>query len=507
MTTRAVSLGLDDVAARIEPNAVRVGKDVVELITSGMYVSPITIFREYVQNAADAADDARAAGLLGPQEHGRVAVTLDHRSRSVVVRDDGMGIGMDKVAGILLAVGGSSKRGTRARGFRGVGRLSGLAYCRELEFQTKTRGERWVSTVVWDCRKLRTRLADSSFTGDLRHIVAEAATLRREPTTDVDGHFFEVRMSDVARHRQDLLLNERAVSHYLSQVAPVPFSSEFSFGPAIVERLSGLGAGPPVDLTVNGEPVEKLYRDELVLAGTTNKLTIRTLEWTDFADVDGEVGATAWLGHHDYVRSIPVALGVRGIRARIGEVQVGEAGLLDECFREPRFNGWSMGELHIFDRRVVPNARRDNFEINNHSYNLVAQLGPLAHQVSALCRSSSVSRNVEAIVRNTVADADERTGDGQSLDSAQVARLRAAVMRCRGKLKAVADAETRGVLASELARVEDVLAHLPVIVGAATLPLDEVLSLVSKVVTNRDQARRLIGELRAICAIPEPTPS
>ena len=41
-----------------------IGKDVLELVSSAMYVDPLTIYREYLQNAADAIDDAHAAGTL-----------------------------------------------------------------------------------------------------------------------------------------------------------------------------------------------------------------------------------------------------------------------------------------------------------------------------------------------------------------------------------------------------------------------------------------------------------
>ena len=40
------------------------GKDVLELLSTSMYVDPMTVYREYVQNAADAVDEARRAGLL-----------------------------------------------------------------------------------------------------------------------------------------------------------------------------------------------------------------------------------------------------------------------------------------------------------------------------------------------------------------------------------------------------------------------------------------------------------
>ncbi len=41
---------------------ITIGKDVLELLSSAMYVDPLTIYREYVQNAADAIDEIRANG-------------------------------------------------------------------------------------------------------------------------------------------------------------------------------------------------------------------------------------------------------------------------------------------------------------------------------------------------------------------------------------------------------------------------------------------------------------
>jgi DNA topoisomerase VI subunit B len=121
----------------VQPDAVRIGKDLIELVTSGMYVFPVTIYREYIQNAADAIDFARTQGVIGPAERGKVSIDIDHARRSVAVRDNGCGVPVSEALETLLAIGGSSKRGTKARGFRGVGRLAGLAYCQELEFRTK----------------------------------------------------------------------------------------------------------------------------------------------------------------------------------------------------------------------------------------------------------------------------------------------------------------------------------------------------------------------------------
>ncbi len=45
-----------------EGGPVVVGKDILELLSSAMYVDPLTIYREYIQNAADAIDQARHVG-------------------------------------------------------------------------------------------------------------------------------------------------------------------------------------------------------------------------------------------------------------------------------------------------------------------------------------------------------------------------------------------------------------------------------------------------------------
>ena len=35
------------------PLEIVVGKDILELVSSSMYIDPLTIYREYIQNAAD----------------------------------------------------------------------------------------------------------------------------------------------------------------------------------------------------------------------------------------------------------------------------------------------------------------------------------------------------------------------------------------------------------------------------------------------------------------------
>ena len=483
-----------------DPGIVRVGADIVELVTSGMYLSPITVFREYVQNAADGIDAARSAGLLEGQTPGRVDVAFDHARRSVTIADDGVGVCADQVPAILLAIGGSSKRGTGARGFRGVGRLSGLAYCKELVFRTKAAGDPIESVLTWDAIALRSGIASARTGTDMREVIARSVRLETTRSDDKSGHFFEVTLRGVVRHRQDLLLNEGAVAHYLGQVAPLPFATDFSFGPLIVDRLSTASAAAvPLQLIVGGQEIVRPYRDSHEQPGTDKRLHLREVEFFELADVDGGIGGIGWLAHHDYVRSVSTMLGIRGLRARVGDIQIGDPDLFDSSFREPRFNGWTVGELHILDGRLVPNARRDNFEVNHHSNNLLVQLAPVASGVSHRCRTSSISRTASIIVRHTIDDGTALIASRQS-DRLAISRCRAAVRRGALKLRRVDDSGVRDELSAELERLDTALAELSPADSAGVIAAEEAIALVASMVTNRAQAHQLMDALRGIQA-------
>src|SRR5262249_215712 len=133
--------------------------------------------------------------------------------------------------------GASKKRGTSARGFRGVGRLAGLGYCRDLVFRSRAKSETVARELVWDCRQLRS-LIQSNEAIDLAAVVYRVVTERKLPSDGTNAPFFEVEMRGVVRHKNDQLLNVSAITDYLSQVAPVPFQPEFKFGKEINDRLA-----------------------------------------------------------------------------------------------------------------------------------------------------------------------------------------------------------------------------------------------------------------------------
>jgi hypothetical protein len=370
------------------------GKDVLELLSTSMYVDPMTIYREYVQNAADAIDDARRAGLLVEGEAGSVSIEPDAAARSVRIRDNGTGVPWDRFAKQLAALGGSQKRGTQARGFRGVGRLAGLGYCQELIFRSRAEGEDHVSELRWDCRRLQAALRAHDFEGGLADIIRHAVTLRRvKPDDQAPVRFFEVELRGVVRHRNDRLLSGPVIAEYLAQVAPVPFDPEFIFGADITASLASRVNLGSVEVRVSGieRPVFRPHRDRFEISeGTHDAFT--SVEFFEIQSADGGVAAIGWLLHHGYVGALPQSAGIKGLRLRVGNVQVGESNILEELFPETRFNAWAVGEVHILDPRIVPNGRRDHFLANVHYTNVTNHLAPIARDIARRCRTSSIRR-------------------------------------------------------------------------------------------------------------------
>lgn len=377
-----------------------IGKDILELLSSAMYIDPRAIYREYIQNAVDAIDAAFVAGLLSGRTSGRVDIAIDASNRTLRIRDNGIGVSAAHAERVLTSLGASVKRGTDARGFRGVGRLAALGYAQNVVFRTKAAGERLSTEVRWDCRKLKSALLDPSYTMDLRQTIRDVVVVKTETNMDEALHYFEVVLERVVRIKNDVLLNRDEIARYLGAVMPAPFHSEFSFGESVRQRLDPHIPACRVEVFVEGqhEPITRPHRS--VFAVSTKKSDkVSDIEFIELPDGDGGVRAVVWLMHHSYLGAFHGASELRGLRARIGDIQVGDQEIFAEVFPEPRFNSWTVGEVHIVDRRIIPNGRRDGFEQNAAYVDLVAQLVPVGREIARRCRHTSAQRNrVRAIV-------------------------------------------------------------------------------------------------------------
>lgn len=368
-----------------------VGKDILELLANAMYVDPLTIYREYVQNAADSIDEARMARLSLDDPH--ITIHLDQTTRTIRIRDNGEGIPNREFVKRITAIGASHKRGTTLRGFRGVGRLSGLGYCQELIFRGKAEGDSKIVEVCWNSRALKEKIRDVSYSGSLVDIIREVVSYKEFPTRDKAERFFEVELKKVQRLKNDLLMNEQAIRSYLSQVAPVPFHPDFSFGDEIQKFLTERGIRPPIRVELD-DGIGPIYHRARNIIEFNPKVsdTLRGVEYIELFGNDGELSAFGWIADHAYMGAIPKKLGLGGIRLRAGNIQVGDESLLAPLFPELRFAVWAMGDIHVSSKKIIPNGRRDDFEHTIHYTWLQSELSAIASELAHLIRTRSQQR-------------------------------------------------------------------------------------------------------------------
>lgn len=370
-----------------------VGKDILDLLAGSMYLDPLNIYREYVQNAADAIDEARDKGL-GFSKLPDVEITFNQLDRVVKIRDQGVGISANEFVQRLTAIGSSQKRGKKLRGFRGVGRLSALGYCQELIFRCRAEGDEKVSELRWDGRILREKMRDQDFEGGLAEIVQAATSTNLLSGDEYPDRFFEVEMRKIARVRNDILLNEDIVRSYLSQVAPVPFSTEFKFRQEIQSYLEAHGIRPPIHIEISDGKGQVFHRarNNIFLRDAVYT-QVNSIELVEYRGTDSEICAIGWIGDHAYAGSIPKRHGLGGIRLRAGNIQIGDELILAEIFPEARFAGWAIGDIHVISPKILPNGRRDEFEPSAHYSHFQTELAIQAKNITQLIRERSAQRN------------------------------------------------------------------------------------------------------------------
>ena len=360
-----------------------VGGDLLRLITAGMYDSPLVLYREYLQNAADA---------VAAQGSGTVQVMIDRIRSQVTIRDSGTGLSPREAPHRLINVGRSGKDRTSDRGFRGIGRLSALAFAEQVQFTTRTCAAEPVTEVTWCGRTLRD--PDLALV-DATTAIERCTTTRQLLHGDWPERFFEVRVERIHRHAASALLNEDDVRRYIGQVCPVPMANAFPLATQIREFLANHTDYFVLDVRVNDDdsPVKRPFGETIPLTDKYGAAFER-LEKSVIPTIDGnDLAAIVWLAHTPYAGSIPRGVGVRGLRARMGNIQIGSDRIFEHLFLEPRFNGWCVGEVHILDKRIVPNGRRDYFESSPHQRNLENHIGAIAHEISSRCRRASSQRN------------------------------------------------------------------------------------------------------------------
>lgn len=373
---------------------VTIGPSILGLVTSGLYDNPLAVYREYIQNSVD--ELSRQVGF-----DGKIKITIDPRQERVSICDNGPGLTYGECLEELVPIAHSKKCLGQDRGFRGIGRLSGLAFAESVTFLTRTGAGDPVTRVIWS----KPRLADR--TSSIRETEPDFqnwVTVETLDDCDYPERFFRVDLDGISRHSAGVLLNREVVRDYISEVCPVPFPLDFPFLKNVQGIFQPHQAPYSMEITLDGEdePVRRQYGSAVAL-GRNKEDYFHEFDEVRVPSIDSEEdAAVGWVAHSSYLGAIPKGSRIRGIRARVGNIQVGGERVFDHLFEEERFNRWCVGELHIVDSRIVPNGRRDYFERNPHLRNLENHLAPIFDHIGVRCRAASSKRNREKNVLSSI---------------------------------------------------------------------------------------------------------
>lgn len=348
---------------KIIDDSPQIGKDVIESLTLGMYEDCRFIYREYIQNAADAVDKAIDLAILKKGEEA-IHVTIDKDKRRISVHDNATGIEQSRVMQILRNIAHSTKKRGEDKGFRGIGRLGGLGYCSKLTFKTSYYGEPVKSTMTWDAEMLKYIINDRSSNEEAVQVLSQVTQLTTDKE-DKEAHYFEVIMEDVT---SDDLLNSHGVTEYLSMVAPVDISSQFIFRNKIKNFMKeNVLSVDTYNIFVNNDQIYKPYTSVIYEDNNGGKRKVDDILDVEFLltkDKQDNIMYWGWYTISCLKGQMKPKNIARGIRLRKENIQIGDEEICKKFFtktEDQRFSFYYFGEIHALSKGLIPNSRRDYF--------------------------------------------------------------------------------------------------------------------------------------------------
>ena len=360
------------------------GANIIEILTAGMYQDSKVIYREYIQNACDQIDKAEQWGILNPRNtdskypdlgQGVVNIWLKPEERYIAIEDNATGIKADDFQRTLLTIADSDKIMGEDKGFRGIGRLCGLAYCKHLIFTSRWSGEDVVSIMSCDAQKMREMINETN-TKVKRHsaddVINAITTFNTRSANSSDPeHFFKVELININEENEELFGgidedNIEQLSNYLSFVAPVPYNKNFIYRKEIYDHAKSLNVRiDEYDIRINGKQIFKEYKTKLKVGNVQDE--VFGVQFHDFFADDGSLLGWMWFGKMLFKAAIKEEEISRGLRLRKENIQIGHDGTLRDMFtREAsrRGNNYFIGEIFVTSRELIPNSQRSYFNEN-----------------------------------------------------------------------------------------------------------------------------------------------
>src|SRR5579884_2417509 len=228
-------------ANRVAPPEIAASEELVYapaivILADDLYPRKLEIVREYIQNASDAIDAfRRIADHIDDTTEPLIKISV--QGKSLVIYDTGIGMDGTEIQK-LKRIAYSEKREGVDAGYKGIGRLAGIAVANKLLISSTSYGDPFVHKFEFRARDLREELIANKRRG-----VVEPATqvINRHTTitkleADPNEHYTMVELREVDDEHPEVLDPAR-LREFLAEMAPVGFAPNFAYGRRITQEL------------------------------------------------------------------------------------------------------------------------------------------------------------------------------------------------------------------------------------------------------------------------------
>ncbi len=371
-----------------------IGEFLVDVITSGLYIEPHLVLREYIQNSHDAIIEWQG----WPTNYG-IEIKIDRPN--IHIADNGPGMDRETLLTSMRNVGISGKLISAGSGFMGIGRLAGLAIAERVEIHSSAYGVPERNRIVYHADEMSKAIWERKLAGKPQSIVKtlqENTTINVEPLPEESNkHYTIVHLMGIREELWPVIESEEFLD-LLGLVAPVRQNPNFEHSEEIELILEEISpeAYCPISVTVNGRP---LYRPFVPGVGKPKII--------DVTDSEGNQVAYGWACLNSSSEQIANER-LRGIAVMNKGIIVGDRSLLYNLGAygstgENIMFRWYTGELYIVDQRIMLSASRTALRMNTPTQEFVelaqVELKKLLNPARKLSRRINAERRVPEEIR------------------------------------------------------------------------------------------------------------
>lgn len=354
----------------------------IVILSNELYPRKLEIVREYIQNASDALDSfARVAQQLDDLADLQIKVSI--QGKSLLIWDNGIGMDAEEI-GKLKRIAYSEKREGEEAGYKGIGRLAGIAVARKLIISSTSYGDTTLHKFEFRARDFQDDIARKKREG----VQEPASTVINRHTTisqfDVDAaeHYTMVELREIDDAYHPELLDSDRLREFIGEIGPVGFAPTFSYGERIAEKLQKhLPDYSPKTVwltTTTGDRVQvfKPYREDMTLAEP---------EFIEVYDATNPQRLLAYCWHATRGRQMLEKVRPQGgkfvVAGKTPDERKRLAGLCYKLFgfsigdrslplrtlwkKDYTRALWFTGEIHIVDKNIKPTTDRSDFVDND----------------------------------------------------------------------------------------------------------------------------------------------